>query len=105
MSKTENTEEQLKIVLEHYKAKINHEGDDGCDAFFYRETTADDYEVFIACTDDKNINVNEDVYYYTESWYEKLADYIIEGSTIYMGYGEEDEYGFGEVIAELYEDC
>ena len=96
--------DQLAQVMIIYGCSIVNDIDAGCDAFFYRETTADDYEVFIACTDDRKTNVNEDVYYYAENWFEKLADYMREGHTIYIDEYEQDEYAFEEVIQALYEE-
>ena len=105
MSKTENTEEQLKIVLEHYKAKITSKWDDGCDVFFYEESTADGYAVFVATENDKNPNINEDVYYYESDWFEKLPDAIKEGKTVFIEENYLDEAIFTDAISEVYEDC
>ena len=96
--------DRLQKLEELYDFEITNKWDGGCDAFFYIETTADDYEVFVACTDDRRTNINEDVYYYTENWFEKLADYLRDGYTIYIDEYSQDEYGYQEVIEALYEE-
>ena len=50
------------------------------------------------------ININEDVYYYDSQWFEKLADYLRDGCTVYIDSYTQDEYGFEEVIEALYEE-
>jgi len=75
-----------------------------CNAYFYTETTADDYEVFIATEDDRRININEDVYYYENQWFEKLADYLRNGYIVYVDEYQQDNYGFEEVIETMYEE-
>tara|TARA_R100001530_G_scaffold61116_1_gene44123 strand:- start:10 stop:459 length:450 start_codon:yes stop_codon:yes gene_type:complete len=96
--------ERLQKLEELHDFEITNKWESGCDAFFYVETTADDYEVFIACEDDRNTIVNEDVYYYKESWFEKLADYLRSGAIVYIDEYEQDGYGFEEVIEAMYED-
>ena len=96
--------ERLQKLEEEYGFEITTNWNSGCDAFFYPETTADDYEVFVATEDDRRTNLNEDVYYYKESWFEKLADYLREGYTVYVDEYSQDEYSFDEVIEALYEE-
>ena len=75
-----------------------------CDAYFYTDTTADDYEVWIATEREDRIDINEDVYYYDSQWFEKLADYLRDGCTVYIDSYTQDEYGFEEVIEAMYEE-
>tara|TARA_R110002051_G_scaffold288498_1_gene351306 strand:- start:217 stop:660 length:444 start_codon:yes stop_codon:yes gene_type:complete len=96
--------ERLQKLEELYGFEITTNWNSGCDAFFYPETTADDYEVFVATEDDRRTNLNEDVYYYKESWFEKLADYLRDGHTVYIDEYSQDEYSFDEVIEALYEE-
>tara|TARA_R110002167_G_scaffold85374_1_gene231526 strand:+ start:78 stop:524 length:447 start_codon:yes stop_codon:yes gene_type:complete len=96
--------DRLGTVMTENGCSIVNDWQAGCDAFFYTETTADDYEVFVATTDERKVSVNEDVYYYTENWFEKLADYLRDGYTVYIDEYQQDEYGFEEVIEALYEE-
>ena len=75
-----------------------------CDAYFYTDTTADDYEVWIATEREDRIDINEDVYYYDSQWFEKLANYLRDGCTVYIDSYTQDEYGFEEVIEAMYEE-
>ena len=77
---------------------------DNCDAYFYTDETADGYSVWIATEQEGNVCINEDVYYYDTQWFEKLADYLIDGSTVYIDSYTQDEYGFEEVIETIYEE-
>ena len=96
--------DQLAQIMISYGCSIVTDWQSGCDAFFYTETTADDYEVFVATTDERKVSVNEDVYYYQDSWFEKLADYLRDGYTVYIDSYSQDEYSFEEVIGALYEE-
>ena len=97
-------EDQIIKVLEHHGAEIdmvyaggNH------DAFFYSETTADGYEIFVATNDsEKTPIINEDIYYYDSDWFEKITDYIIEGLTIYIEEEYIENYSLQEIIGEMY---
>ncbi len=77
---------------------------DKCDAYFYTDETADGYSVWIATEQEGNVCINEDVYYYDTQWFEKLADYLIDGCRVYVDSYTQDEYGFEEVIETIYEE-
>ena len=96
--------DQLAQIMIIYGCSIVNDWQSGCDAFFYTETTADDYEVFVATENETRTIINEDVYYYTENWFEKLADYLRDGCTVYVEEYQQDEYGYQEVIEALYEE-
>ena len=96
--------DRLQKLEELHNFEITNNFDSGCDAFFYTETTADDYEVWIATENDRRICINEDVYYYKSQWFEKLADYLRSGGVIYIDEYEQDGYEYEEVIEALYEE-
>ena len=75
-----------------------------CDAYFYTDETRDGYQIWIATEQEGNVSINEDVYYYESQWFEKLADYLRDGCTVYMDSYSQDEYGFEEVIEAMYEE-
>jgi len=50
---------------------------DKADFYIYEESTADGYEVYIACKDPHNILISEDVHYYDSDLGQVLADEII----------------------------
>ena len=75
-----------------------------CDAYFYTDSTADDYQVWVATESESRVNINEDVYYYEHEWFEKLADYLRDGCTIFVDSDSQDGYGFEEVIEAVYEE-
>ena len=101
--KTSQTD-QLAQVMIAYGCSIVNDWQSGCDAFFYTETTADDYEVWIATEDERRTIVNEDVYYYEDNWFDKLSDYLREGYTVYVDEYQRDNYGFEDTITILYEE-
>ena len=71
---------------------------------FYTETTADGYEVWIATDNDRNPNVNEDIYYYDNDWLEKMPDAMTDGANIYYDQLDDEEYAFQEVVEEVYDE-
>ena len=92
-------EHAKKQVLEHYDCEITDQWQSP-DFTIYEESTADGYSVWIATTDDKHINVNEDVYYYENELTDVLYEAIPDFDQIYC-----DNYDFVEdAITRHYED-
>ena len=92
-------EHAKKQVLEYFECEITDQWQNP-DFSIYEESTADGYSVWIATNDDKNINVNEDVYYYENELNDVLYDAIPDYNNIYC-----DNYDFVEdVITRHYED-
>jgi len=75
-----------------------------CDVYFYTDETSDGYEIWIATENERNVHINEDVYYYETSWFEKLADYIRDGASIYIDQYAQEGYEYEEVIEAIYEE-
>ena len=97
-------EDQITKVLEHYGAEIDMVYPPGnFDAFFYRETTTDGYEVFVAIDDgNKTPIISQDIYYYESDWFEKIRDYITDGYIIYIEEEHIENYSLQEIIGEMY---
>ena len=69
-------------VLARYECKITG-GWQNPDFSIYEESTADGYSVWIATDNDKNININEDVYYYENDLSDVLYNAIYEYNEIF----------------------
>jgi hypothetical protein len=98
-------EEKLAKVLDHWDAEITSRWDDGCTRWFYMESTADGYEVYV-CTwgrEGSNISISEDIYYYEHGWLDDMPSAIKDGAKIYFSELEDDNYEFVEAINETYE--
>ncbi len=97
-------EEKLAQVLDHWCAEITTWWDDSCTRWFYIESTADGYEVYVAAYGHVgNINIAENVYYYENGWLDEMPDAIREGAKIYFSELEDDNYAFMDVISETYD--
>ena len=96
-------EDKILKIKEIYGCEIVPDWE-RCDAYFYTDETRDGYQIWIASEQEGNVCINEDVYYYDTQWFEKLADYLIDGSTVYIDSYTQDEYGFEEVIETIYEE-
>tara|TARA_E500000318_G_scaffold104260_1_gene110045 strand:- start:992 stop:1453 length:462 start_codon:yes stop_codon:yes gene_type:complete len=94
----------LKTIANHFDFKITSDWVNTPDYMFYTETTADGYEVWIATDNDRNPNVNEDIYYYDSDWLEKMPDAMTDGCSIYYDQLDDEEYAFQEVIEEVYDE-
>jgi len=65
----------MENVLKHFNVELTKDYVDGLDYYFYEETTADGYCVFVAVDDyRKTPSVSEDVYYYDSD----LKDLLIQ---------------------------
>ena len=98
-----DTEEAEKIVLKHYDAEITTEWN-SCQLYFYTQTTADGYEVYMATEDDRSPYIEQDLYYYESDWLEKLPQAIYDGLCIYIDEYNKDEYAYADAIEEVYEE-
>ena len=94
----------LKTIADHFEFKITDDWPNNPDMMFYTETTADGYEVWIATDNERNPNVNEDIYYYDNDWLEKMPDAMYDGATIYYDQLNDEDYAFQEVIEEVRKD-
>ncbi len=97
-------DEMLVKLQAEYDFDIVHEFGKAASMYFYSESTADGYDIFIASGNDSNPFISEDVYYYESDWFEKLPDAIYDGLIIYI-----DEYAVGEgpftyALEEVYEE-
>ena len=92
-------EHAKKQVLAHYDCEIKEQWNNP-DFSIYEESTADGYSVWIATSDDKSINVNEDVYYYENDLEDVLYEAISDYNNIYC-----DNYDLiDNAITRHYED-
>ena len=97
-------DEMLVKLQAEYDFDIVNEWNKGAQMYFYPESTADGYEVYIASENESNPYISQDVYYYESDWFEKLPDAVYDGLTIYI-----EEYAMGEsaftyAVEELYEE-
>lgn len=99
-----DTEEAEKVVLEYYDAEIKTDWSNSCQMYFYTQTTADGYEVYMATEDERSPYIEQDLYYYESDWLEKLPQAIYDGLTIYIDEYNKDEYAYQDAIEEVYEE-
>tara|TARA_R100000329_G_scaffold27322_1_gene25471 strand:+ start:259 stop:705 length:447 start_codon:yes stop_codon:yes gene_type:complete len=99
-----DTEAAEEAVLEYYDAEIKTDWNRYCSMYFYTQTTADGYEVYLATEDDSAPYIEQDLYYYESDWLEKLPDCIKDGQAIYIDEYTKDEYAYEDAIQEVYED-
>lgn len=99
-----DTEEAEKIVLKHYDAEIKTDWSGSCQIYFYTQTTADGYEVYMATEDERSPYIEQDLYYYESDWLEKLPQAIYDGLAIYIDEYNKDEYAYQDAIEEVYEE-
>jgi len=103
---TEDNEDVIqKKVLDYYDVEITSDYVQSADYYVYPETTADNYEVFIATHDDRNICVGEHVHYYDGELATELEDAIRGGGacTIYVADDFIDEYWYSDMYNEIYQ--
>jgi hypothetical protein len=96
--------DMLSKASKHFDFTITDDWNVNATYFFYTETTADGYEVWIATDNERNPNINDDVYYYESDWLEKMQDAMTDGNNIYFQELNDDNYNFEEVILNVYEE-
>ena len=94
-----------KAVLKYYDVEITNDYTQSADYYVYPETTADQYEVFVATHDDRNICVSEHIHYYDSNLATELEDAIRGGGmcTIYVAEDFIDEYWYSDMFNEIYQ--
>ena len=122
-------ESALEAVLNHYHVKITDDFVNDADFYIYEESTADGYSVFVATHDQRQVNINENVYYYdsdlsgaleehiqysngdedypeviyVDDIYADYVEYAIENMFVYLAERFEEEV-INELIDEGYEE-
>jgi len=101
-----DSDDMLKCLKDEYYFEITHNltDYDNAQIHFYSETTADDYEIYVATENNTFPSITEDVYYYESDWFTKLGDYMKDGCTIYMDEYAMDEGPFIYAVEEVYEE-
>jgi hypothetical protein len=126
---SEDFESALKAVLNHYHVQITDDFVNDADFYIYEESTADGYSVFVATHDQRQVNINENVYYYdsdlsgaleehiqysngdedypeviyVDDIYADYVEYAIENMFVYLAERFEEEV-INELIDEGYEE-
>ncbi len=93
-------------VLKYYDVTITSDYTQDADFYCYPETTADQYEVYIATYDDRNISVNEHIHYYDSNLATELEDAIRASGgycTIYVADDFISEYWYSDMFNEIYQ--
>jgi hypothetical protein len=83
-----------KIVLDYLNTEIVDQFDKG-DFKVYTESTADGYEVYVATHDDRNVDINEDVYYYDSDLADVIMEQLEEHYSVYV-----DEYLYDDLYMD-----
>jgi hypothetical protein len=84
-----------KLVLDYLNTSMYHDEFDKGDFKVYSETTADGYEVYVATHDDRNVDINEDVYYYDSDLADVIMKQLEEHYSVYI-----DEYLYDDLYMD-----
>ena len=97
-----------KLVLDYLNTSMEHDNFNRGDFKVYSETTADGYEIYVATHDDKNVNIQDDVYYYDSDLTDVIMEQLEDHYSVYIdSYLYEDIYmddTFEEYFNEHVED-
>ena len=83
------------IDLNNPNEFVHHDNFNRCDFKVYSETTADGYEVYIATHDDKNITIQDDVYYYDSDLTDVIMEQLEDHYSVYI-----DEYLYEDIYMD-----
>ena len=84
-----------KIVLDYLNTSMYHDNFDKGDFKVYSETTADGYEVYIATHDDRNVDINENVYYYDSDLTDVIMEQLEDHYSVYI-----DSYLYDDIYMD-----
>ena len=96
-------DEALEAIQDHYEFKLVDDWNKTPDFSIYTETTADNYEVWVATHGDgSKVNIGEDVHYYENDLAEKLAEAMTDyNEVIYVD--DLDSYYVQDAVTEVYD--
>ena len=84
-----------KLVLDYLNTSMEHDNFNRGDFKVYSETTADGYEVYVATHDDKNVNIQDDVYYYDSDLADVIMEQLEDRYSVYI-----DEYLYDDIYMD-----
>ena len=84
-----------KLVLDYLDTSMEHDNFNRGDFKVYSETTADGYEVYIATHDDKNITIQDDVYYYDSDLTDVIMEQLEDRYSVYI-----DSYLYDDIYMD-----
>ena len=91
-----------EMVAAHFDAKVDDIWTRNTyDFYCYAETTADNYEVWVATTNPDSICIGEDIYYYTSELSGPIYEAIINGNHMYID--DTNEHYFLDAVEDAYE--
>ena len=96
-------DEALEAIQDHYEFELVDDWNKTPDFSIYTETTADNYEVWVATYGDgSKVNIGEDVHYYENDLAEKLAEAMIDyNELIYVD--DLDSYYVQDAVTDVYD--
>jgi hypothetical protein len=99
-----DTDGMLEALQQEFDFELTNVFDGKPHMFFYEETTADGYSVYIATEDPGNVNIGEDVYYYETDRFDKLKQAMQDGLIIYLDEYEMGDWQITSAIEDLYDE-
>ena len=84
-----------KLVLDYLDTSMEHDNFNRGDFKVYSETTADGYEVYVATHDDKNVNIQDDVYYYDSDLTDVIMEQLEDHYSVYI-----DQYLYDDIYMD-----
>ena len=84
-----------KLVLDYLNTSMEHDNFNRGEFKVYSETTADGYEVYIATHDDRNINIQEEVYYYDSDLTDVIMEQLEDHYSVYI-----DSYLYDDIYMD-----
>ena len=96
-------DEALEAIQDHYEFELVDDWNKTPDFSIYTETTADNYEVWVATSGDgSKVNIGEDVHYYENDLAEKLAEAMTDyNELIYVD--DLDSYYVQDAVTDVYD--
>ena len=99
-----DTDEMLEVLQKEFDFEFTSVFNSRPDIFFYEETTADGYSIYLAAEDPGNVNIGYDVYYYESDRFEKIKESMQNGLIIYVDDFEMGSWQISDAIENLYDE-
>lgn len=99
-----DTDGMLEVLQQEFDFEFTNVFDGKPHMFFYEETTADGYAVYIATENPGRPDIRCDVYYYESDRFEKLKQAMQNGLIIYLDEYEMGSWQITSAIEELYDE-
>ena len=96
-------QEKLNKIKDYYNVEYTEDWSDGLDWYFYNESTADGYEVYVSHDNKTPISIEDNIFYYENDLSDELGNQTADDNIFKIYVYDMNEYWFKQGIDDIIE--